>query len=98
MLYWICPECGRECSPAIRECPTCTAPPAAVKETEQPAPAQTTANHELLSLAQNFQPTPSTSLVSAEPQRQLLSANGSVAHVTSTALAVEEAPAEPADE
>jgi hypothetical protein len=25
MLYWICPECGHECSPAIRECPTCTA-------------------------------------------------------------------------
>lgn len=24
MLYWICPECGHECSPAIRECPTCT--------------------------------------------------------------------------
>ncbi len=27
MLYWICPECGHECSPAIRDCPTCTAPP-----------------------------------------------------------------------
>ena len=27
MVYWICPECGHECSPAIRECPTCTAPP-----------------------------------------------------------------------
>jgi hypothetical protein len=26
MLYWICPECGHECSPAIRECPTCTTP------------------------------------------------------------------------
>jgi hypothetical protein len=26
MLYWICPECGHECSPAIRECPTCSAP------------------------------------------------------------------------
>jgi len=24
MLFWICPECGHECSPAIRECPTCT--------------------------------------------------------------------------
>lgn len=23
MLYWICPECGRECQPAIRECPSC---------------------------------------------------------------------------
>jgi len=28
MLYWICPECGGECSPAIRECPACAGPPA----------------------------------------------------------------------
>ena len=27
MLFWTCPECGRECSPAIRDCPGCTAPP-----------------------------------------------------------------------
>jgi hypothetical protein len=49
MLYWICPECGHECSPAIRECPTCTAPPAA------PAVRQAAASQELLSLAKNFQ-------------------------------------------
>ena len=48
MLYWICPECGHECSPAIRECPTCTAPPVNAAN----------ANRELLSLAQNFQSTP----------------------------------------
>ena len=24
MLYWTCPECGRECSPAVRECPACS--------------------------------------------------------------------------
>src|SRR5271170_3082099 len=36
MLYWICPECGHECSPAIRECPTCTA---GEKAAAKPAPA-----------------------------------------------------------
>ena len=49
MLYWICPECGHECSPAIRECPTCTAPPetsarnSTVQQTapvQKPSPAQ----------------------------------------------------------
>jgi len=43
MLYWICPECGLECSPAIRECPTCAA-------VASPAAH----NKDLLSLAQNF--------------------------------------------
>jgi hypothetical protein len=55
MLYWICPECGHECSPAIRECPTCTAPP----ET------RANASRDLLSLAQNFQSAPSTGLLMA---------------------------------
>jgi hypothetical protein len=66
MLYWICPECGHECSPAIRECPTCTTPPV-----QQPVPEQTPLDRtptnrtdpsqELLSFAQNFQSTPSAS-------------------------------------
>src|ERR1700691_2557986 len=55
MLYWICPECGHECSPAIRECPTCTAPPE----------IGANASQDLLSLAQNFQSAPSTGLMTA---------------------------------
>jgi hypothetical protein len=55
MLYWICPECGHECSPAIRECPTCTAPPESTPN----------AGQQLLSLAQNFQSTGSTGPVTA---------------------------------
>src|SRR5579863_1763185 len=51
MLYWICPECGHECSPAIRECPTCAAPP----EAERKGVSTAMDNAELLSLAQNFQ-------------------------------------------
>jgi uncharacterized OB-fold protein len=94
MLYWICPECGHECSPAIRECPTCTAPPS-----EQPKAAETTvvqaaaestgsASQELLSFAKHVEAAPSTALLTAPstalltapPERQLLtSANGHAA-------------------
>ncbi len=61
MLYWICPECGHECSPAIRECPTCSAaekaPEQAIdKAPDKPAPAP--AGQNSLSLAQNVQPAP----------------------------------------
>jgi len=55
MLYWICPECGHECSPAIRECPTCTAPPG----------IGANASHDLFSLAKSFQSPPSTGLSTA---------------------------------
>src|ERR1700733_8122766 len=60
MLYWICPECGHECSPAIRECPTCTAPPCTA-----PQATSADASHDLLSLAQNFQSAPSTGFLTA---------------------------------
>lgn len=83
MLYWICPECGQECSPAIRECPTCTAPPASPSAASGPA----SANGGLLSLAQNFPPAPlSLDLASAPPSRKtLLATNG---HEPSTGGAV----------
>jgi hypothetical protein len=55
MLYWICPECGHECSPAIRECPTCAAPPDSTSNASQ----------QLLSLAQNFQSAPSQGILMA---------------------------------
>jgi hypothetical protein len=85
MLYWICPECGHECSPAIRECPTCTAPP--VQPTApKPVPATSTSQG-LLSLAQNFQSPPAPALLTPAPQRQLLAA--------ATAVLVEEEPKEP---
>ncbi len=62
MLYWICPECGHECSPAIRECPTCTAPP------ESAARASTVqqragVSQELLSLSESFQSSSSVGLL-----------------------------------
>ena len=95
MLYWICPECGHECSPAIRECPTCTVPPVPPQEAEQPAPEQTVASDELLSLAQNFRPMPPAVLVAAEPQRQQqLSANGHESSDAITAVAIADEPVE----
>ena len=113
MLYWICPECGHECSPAIRECPTCTSAaesPARNSPVQQPTsvspPPANDANptisplgdsqrgdsplgdsqggisQGLLSLAQNFQSTPSTALLTAAPQRKLLvAANGAAVAV-----------------
>src|SRR5581483_474702 len=85
MLYWICPECGHECSPAIRECPTCTAPPAPKVETPvetriQAAPLELDETVEipagiaenLRSLAKNFEP--SVALLTAGPQRRALAA------------------------
>src|ERR1700721_4476784 len=46
MLSSICSGCGQACSPDTRECPTCTAPPAAT---------QAAVSQELLSLAHNFE-------------------------------------------
>ena len=88
MLYWICPECGHECSPAIRECPTCTAPPVQANGNGKP----TAVNQELLSLAQQFESAPASAKLTPVAQRQaVLSANG---HETSakTAVAIEEEP------
>lgn len=74
MLYWICPECGQECSPAVRECPTCTAPPASPSA----ASGSTAASGELLSLAQNFPPAPSPAVLAspAGSRKTALSTNG----------------------
>jgi hypothetical protein len=74
MLYWICPECGHECSPAIRECPTCTAPPesaarhSTVQESlpiQEPAAERVGVSQELLSLAQNFQASAAVGLLAS---------------------------------
>ena len=36
MFHWICPECGREIPPAMKECPACD--PAAAPLPPAPAP------------------------------------------------------------
>ena len=55
MLYWICPECGGECSPAIRECPACAGPPAISPASAGPVNGKALVTEEVLSLAQNLQ-------------------------------------------
>src|SRR5665213_1558710 len=83
MLYWICPECGHECSPAIRECPTCTAPPEMGANEMGANELGANASHDLFSLAQSFQSAPSGGL--------LIAVRSSA---TATAVAIEE-PREP---
>src|SRR5271166_1386455 len=90
MLYWICPECGHECSPAIRECPTCTA-----AEQAPPAPPSAQTSADILSLAQNFEPevesAPAAGLLSTASYRSLVSAtNGHSAAVSTAAVADED--------
>jgi hypothetical protein len=55
MLYWICPECGGECSPAIRECPACAGPPTISPASAGPVHGKTLVTEEVLSLSQNLQ-------------------------------------------
>ena len=102
MLYWICPECGYECSPAIRECPTCTAPPVPPPVPKQTARDQAPANRieggqDLLSLAQTFQSSPPVPLLAPAPQRQLLpaAANGHELTAGAAAVLTAEEPKEP---
>src|SRR5689334_21977636 len=54
MLFWTCPECGRECSPAVRECPACT------PRTQRQLPAESisapcSANGGILALAESLE-------------------------------------------
>lgn len=98
MLYWICPECGHECSPAIRECPTCTA-----AEQAPPAPPAAQTSADILTLAHNFEPepalapsqvsapAPAAGLLSTASYRSLVSAtNGHSAPVSTAAVADED--------
>jgi hypothetical protein len=98
MLYWICPECGRECSPAVRECPVCTA------ATETPAPVvsldrQPDATEGILALVQNFKQEPAAPLLGTAVQHDLVAtANGHSVPVNSTAAMTTEEPAAHATE
>jgi hypothetical protein len=89
MLYWICPECGQECSPAIRECPTCAEAEKAAPETA-PRP-ETSAT--ILAFAQTFQSAPAPGPppgFSAGPPRKLVSmANGYSAPASATVITLD---------
>src|SRR5579864_7566106 len=57
MLYWICPECGGECSPAVRECPACAGPPVISPASVAPVHRKPAVTEEVLALVQSLQPT-----------------------------------------
>ena len=96
MLYWICPECGHECSPAIRECPTCTAAEKAAPSAKTgPVVAEQT-SAEILSLAETFQSAPALGLLSPASYRDLISSVNGHSALVSAAVLTAEAPTEEA--
>ena len=93
MLNWICPDCGRECSPASRECPGCA-------EQSQISAQATLAPTGVLALAKGVENDAPTRVISAENDAPVThSFNGSERPVHSTSVLVAEPsiqdPAEP---
>ena len=58
MFHWICPECGREIAPTVRECPACD--PAA-------ATVETALAGEVEAPARALNPTPQVAEIAVEP-------------------------------
>ena len=103
MLYWICPECGHECSPAIRECPTCamdteSAPAASAPAPEPPEEVrpESRISQEIVALAQSFeQPEAVTTEITAAPSAESVSSvNGHTNHHALSTVATVEEPVE----
>jgi hypothetical protein len=93
MLCWICPECGRESPPAVRDCPACVGATieASVPESLKQQLEMTAG---ILALARTFQDEPTLRLLASAPRPMLLaaaSANGSSEDaVSSVQIAVAE--------
>src|SRR5271154_2888423 len=96
MFHWICPECGREIPPAVKECASCdpSSVPASTAPEAPPPPPPAPRPDPLFRLAQKLrdaqrplakaaQPAPSPELSQAPPQ------------ALSPALSIDEAPAPP---
>jgi hypothetical protein len=98
MLYWICPECGGECSPAVRECPACAGPPAISPASANPAHRKPEVTEEVLALVQSLQPGVHTHAVA----NTMAGENGHSAKTTTLELpeaaVEEEAPSAPPKE
>jgi hypothetical protein len=96
MLYWICPECGHECSPAIRECPTCTAAEKSAPSAETRREVAEHSGADILSLAETFQSPPAVGLLSPASYRNLISTvNGHSVPVSAAVLTAETTIEEP---
>jgi hypothetical protein len=68
MLHWICPDCGTDCPPTVRECPTCKDAPAAAP----PATVEKPATEGLLALARSLEIPANMTLLAPAPQQLLL--------------------------
>src|SRR5579864_1617410 len=98
MLYWICPECGGECSPAVRECPACAGAAVISPAAASPAFRKPSVTEEVLALVKNTQPTPRMPPATVNG---LASGNGHAASTATLELPeplVEEKPSEPPKE
>src|SRR5260370_39555990 len=84
MLHWICPECGRDCSPAVRECPICVS-----AAQQSPAATELVTSDGVLALVQTLQAVPAVPLLAP------VAANG---HAKATAAVTVEEPPSHTDE
>ncbi len=86
MLFWICPECGRECSPAVRECPACTGEAEAGSLSVSSVQHRSSQNDGILALAKIVEAPPSSRrLLAPPPAQQFHTANGHSIPATNTA-------------
>jgi hypothetical protein len=73
MLHWICPDCGNDCSPTVRECPACADTPVTVVPSSEEVVTEG-----LLALAHSTQPSSDPPHLQSAPQQLLLATrNGS---------------------
>ncbi len=92
MLFWTCPECGRECSPALRQCPACP-PPSERQPVAGATLGRSQAEGAILALAQNLETIHAVPLVAPVPEQPVQAReNGHNSHGSLTATLIEETP------
>src|SRR5713101_4098419 len=87
MLHWICPDCGNDCSPTVRECPACASAPI-----RSASPSEEAVTEGVLALARSLQPSMDMLLLAPAPQQLLLATVNGNGHSdgTSSPIAVKE--------
>src|SRR5277367_6746658 len=91
MLFWTCPECGRECSPTLRDCPSC--PPASARMPQHAEVSVVTQSRDgILALAHNLETIHAFPIHSSAPEHVQASENGRSANGSGAATLTEEVP------
>src|SRR5713101_8309103 len=85
MLHWICPDCGNDCSPTVRECPACANAPL-----RSASPSEEAVTEGVLALARSLQPSMDMLLLAPAPQQLLLAAVNGNGHSNGTLLKEED--------